>query len=169
MVVSWRCAGGPLMGRSLDGRDLMEIAFIGLGTMGAGIARNLIRDGFRLGVCDASPKALAAFEGLDCRRASSPREAAAGAQVVMTILPDSPQVEEVLLGPDGVCAAAAPGALVIDMSTIAAGASDRIAEAVLGRGLRFMDAPLGRTPRDAAAGTSLVIAGGDAADLEEAR
>lgn len=146
----------------------MEIALIGLGVMGSGLARNLIRGGFRLRVCDASTKALAAFEGLDCRRASSPGEAAAGAQVVMTMLPDSPQVETVLLGLNGACDVLEPGGLVIDMSTIAANASDRIGDAVTARGLRFIDAPIGRTPHDAAAGTSLIIAGGEPDDVAKA-
>ncbi len=146
----------------------MDVAFIGLGVMGSGIARNLINGGFKLRVFDISEKAVAPFRDLDCIVAASPREAAAGAQVVMSILPDVSHVKAALLGEDGACRGLGQGGLVIDMSTISASGSDAIAGRVRDLGDRFVDAPLGRTPRDAAAGTSLVIAGGDEADIQEA-
>jgi 4-hydroxybutyrate dehydrogenase/sulfolactaldehyde 3-reductase len=147
----------------------MELAFIGLGTMGGGMARNLVRSGFDVRVYDVSEKALAPFRGLHCRVAGSAREAADGADAVMCILPDVAHVESALLGPDGACRGLGKGGLVIDMSTISASGSDHICAAVRKLGFRFIDAPIGRTPRDAAAGTSLVIAGGDAGDIEAAK
>lgn len=147
----------------------MNIAFIGLGTMGAPMARNLLKGGHALAVFDVSERAVASFRNLACRVAASPRDAAQGAQAVMTMLPDSAHVREALLGPQGACASLAPGALVIEMSTIAASASLELAREVGRMGYRMIDAPVGRTPRDAAAGTLLVIAGGSAEDVAEAR
>jgi 4-hydroxybutyrate dehydrogenase / sulfolactaldehyde 3-reductase len=147
----------------------MNIAFIGLGTMGAPMARNLVRGGHALAVFDVAERAVAPFRSLACRVASSARDAAQGAQAVMTMLPDSAHVREGLLGPQGACASLAPGALVIEMSTIAASASLELARELERMGYRMIDAPVGRTPRDAAAGTLLVIAGGSAEDVAEAR
>lgn len=147
----------------------MDIAFIGLGTMGAPMARNLVRGGHALAVFDVAEGAVAPFRSLACRVATSPRDAAQGAQAVMTMLPDSAHVREALLGPQGACASLAPGALVIEMSTIAASASLELAGELERMGYRMVDAPVGRTPRDAAAGTLLVIAGGSAEDVAEAR
>jgi 4-hydroxybutyrate dehydrogenase/sulfolactaldehyde 3-reductase len=87
----------------------------------------------------------------------------------MCIVPDLAHVEAALLGAQGACAGLAQGALVIDMSTISATGSDHIAAEVRKRGFRFIDAPIGRTPDDAAAGTSLIIVGAAEADLEAAR
>lgn len=148
---------------------MMEVAFIGLGVMGRGMARNLIKAGFRLRVFDVSETALAPFRQLPCEVAGSAREAADGAQAVISILPDVAHVETALLGPDSACRGLARGGLVIDMSTISASGSDRICAEVRKLGFRFIDAPVGRTPRDAEAGTSLVIAGGRKADLDEAK
>lgn len=145
------------------------IAQIGLGVMGEGIARNLIAAGFKMRLCDISEKARQAFKSMDCSLHSSPMEAAKGADIVLTILPDWTHVQDALLGAEGATKALRQGAMVIDMSTIGASQSDLIANAVIEQGLRFMDVPLGRTPRDAHAGTLLIIAGGDEADLQEAR
>lgn len=147
----------------------MELAFIGLGVMGSGMARNLVASGFKVRVFDVSERALAPFRDLDCRIAGSAREAADGAEAVMCILPDVSHVEAALIGSDGACDGLSKGGLVIDMSTISASGSDRICAEVRKLGFRFIDAPIGRTPRDAAAGTSLVIAGGDANDIEAAK
>lgn len=145
------------------------IAQIGLGVMGEGIARNLIAAGFKMRLCDISEKARKAFEGMDCSLHSSPMEAAKGADIVLTILPDWTHVQDALLGAKGATKALEQGALVIDMSTIGASQSDLIANGVIAQGFRFMDVPLGRTPRDAHEGTLLIIVGGDEADLQEAR
>jgi 4-hydroxybutyrate dehydrogenase/sulfolactaldehyde 3-reductase len=147
----------------------MEVAFIGLGVMGSGMARNLIKGGHRVRVFDVSKPALDSFRNADCRIAASPQEAADAADAVMCMLPDSPHVREALLGPQGALCKLKPRGLVIDMSTISAHDSDGSRASVLERGFRFIDAPIGRTPRDAAAGTSLVIAGGLPEDIADAR
>lgn len=147
----------------------MKVAFLGLGTMGAPMARNLAKAGRELAVYDVSATAMEAFRGGVARLATSPRDAAQGADVVITMLPDSSHVREALLGPEGACRSLAKGRLVIEMSTIAASASLALGEELAAQGLRSIDAPVGRTPRDAAAGTLLVIAGGSDADIAEAR
>lgn len=149
---------------------ISDVAFVGLGVMGSAMAHNLIKKaGCSVRVFDVAEMALAPFRQLDCRVASSAREAAAGAQAVISMLPDVAHVETALLGPEGACATLAQGGLVIDMSTISASGSDGICAEVRKRGFRFIDAPVGRTPRDAAAGAALVIVGADKTDLEEAR
>ncbi len=145
------------------------IAFIGLGVMGTGMARNLARHGFPLAVYDTAPAAMARFADVDCRRADSPAAAARGAGIVMTMLPTSAHVRAALFGPEGAASALAPGALVVEMSTGDAIETDRIAAELAALGLRCIDAPVGRTPREAAEGRALLMVGADAADLAAAR
>lgn len=147
----------------------MKVAFLGLGTMGAPMAGRLIEAGHELAVFDVAAKARGRFLNRQCRVASSPGDAAMDANVVICMLPDSVQVREALLGPDGACDSLSTGRLIIDMSTVSASGSLALAADLSSRGFRMLDAPVGRTPRDAAAGTLLVIVGGATADLEEAR
>lgn len=147
----------------------MNIAFIGLGTMGGPMARNLIAAGHEVAVFDVASHALDPFRGMACRVASSPQDAAEAAAVAITMLPDSAEVRAALLGERGACKSLAKGRLVVEMSTIAASASMALGAELAQRGYRMVDAPVGRTPRDAEAGTLLIIAGGDDADIAEAR
>ncbi len=147
----------------------MKVAFLGLGTMGAPMARRLIEAGHELAVFDVVVAAQERFSTLRCRVATSPREAAEGASVVICMLPDSVHVREALLGSGGACESLSTGGLIIDMSTVSASASLALAADLNARGYRMLDAPVGRTPRDAAAGTLLVMVGGAAVDLEEAK
>ena len=147
----------------------MKAAFIGLGTMGGPMARNVAASFPDLAVYDVSEAALAPFHDLGCRIATSPAEAASESDIVMTMLPDSMHVRSTLFDGNGVCSVLKRGALVIDFSTISAAESMAMGDELVSRGFRFVDAPIGRTPRDAAAGTLLVIAGGDAADISRAK
>jgi 4-hydroxybutyrate dehydrogenase/sulfolactaldehyde 3-reductase len=147
----------------------VKTAFIGLGTMGGPMAINIGKRFRELAVYDVSQAALETFRTLGYRIASSPAEAAIEAEVVMTMLPDSMHVRSALFETGGACSRLKPGALVIDFSTISAVESAAIGDDLFARGFRFIDAPIGRTPRDAAAGTLLVIAGGDPADIERAK
>jgi 4-hydroxybutyrate dehydrogenase/sulfolactaldehyde 3-reductase len=147
----------------------MNVGFIGVGVMGAPMARNLARGGHAVAVHDASTDALDAFRDGACRVAGSAADAALGADVVMTMLPDSQHVRQALLGEDGACTSLAPGRLVVDMSTIGASASMLLGDELARRGYRSVDAPVGRTPRDAEAGRLLIIAGGEEGDIAEAR
>jgi 3-hydroxyisobutyrate dehydrogenase len=147
----------------------MRIGFIGTGTMGQPMVNNLVRKGFAVVAHDVVPAALDAAVRLGAARAGSPAEVAKQAEVVVTMLPSSPHVEAVYLGPGGVLEGIAPGRLCIDMSTIEPGVSRRVAEALRGKGARFLDAPVsGGVPR-AEDGTLAIMVGGEPGDVEEAR
>lgn len=145
-----------------------SIAFIGAGVMGEPMARNLARAGFRLAVFDRIDAALRKLADTSCRLASSAEDAARDADVVITMLPTTRDVRGALLV-DGAARSMRASGLVVDMSTGDAIESDALAAELRAMGLRHLDAPVGRTPRDALAGTLLVMAGGDAADVAAAR
>lgn len=145
-----------------------SVAFIGLGVMGAPMARNLARAGFGLAVFDRFDAATQRLADAPCRRATSPADAARDADVVITMLPTTREVREVLLA-GGAASAMRAGGLVIDMSTGDAAETDALAAHLRGLGLRHLDAPVGRSPREAVSGKLLVMAGGDAADVAAAR
>ncbi|MEZ5908274.1 MAG: NAD(P)-binding domain-containing protein [Hyphomicrobiaceae bacterium] len=148
---------------------MAEIAFIGLGVMGGAMARHLVDKGHDVAVYDIAPGARDGFRNLKCRVAESPADAAAGARVLMTMLPEGAHVRSVLFGENGAARTLAANALVIEMSTIDALTSLAIAADLAAMGLRMIDAPVGRTPEHARAGKLLVMAGGSDADLAEAR
>jgi 4-hydroxybutyrate dehydrogenase/sulfolactaldehyde 3-reductase len=146
-----------------------RVAFIGLGAMGGPMARNLIAGGHDVAVFDVARAAVASFEDAACRRGASAADAATDADFVITMLPTAADVRAALLDAGGACEALAEGALVIDMSTVGAGDSMALAADLAGRGLRMIDAPVGRGPLQAEKGTLLVMAGGAAADVDAAR
>jgi 3-hydroxyisobutyrate dehydrogenase len=152
-----------------------RVTFIGLGTMGQGMARNLAKAGFPLTVATHTPgkadgfaRALAAA-GRDVRAASTPAAAAEGADVVVSCVPDAPEVESVHLGASGTAAGARRGAIVIDCSTIAPEAARKIAARLLEKGIDFLDAPVSGGQKGAIEGTLTFFIGGDAAAVERAR
>ena len=142
-----------------------KILIIGLGIMGAPMARNIIQSGFDVNVCDAQQDVLNDFEGLVHAKSTKPSQVACHRNVIITILPNSDVVEMVLLGKDGALETAEPNSLVVDMSTGSYIKTMEIAELVNKRGHRFVDAPIGRTPREAISGELLVMAGGQADDI----
>jgi 3-hydroxyisobutyrate dehydrogenase-like beta-hydroxyacid dehydrogenase len=147
-----------------------HVGMVGIGLMGHGIASNLVKHGHALAVLDHPGN-----QPLDALTASGtvvlPRaaEVAARADVVILVLTGSPQVEAVLTGPGGVLEGLRPGAVVIDCSTAIPSSSLRMAQAVQAAGGRFLDAPMTRTPKEAAEGRLNLLVGGDAALLEECR
>jgi len=145
------------------------IAFIGLGTMGGPMAANLVKAGYRVQGYDVEPSRLNAHAAVGGVACSSLAEACATAKIAITMLPKDAHVRSVLLGDEGLMTHLQPNALVIEMSTISPETSMQVAAALNARGLRMLDAPVGRTPRDAEAGTLLMLVGGDVADLEQAR
>lgn len=148
---------------------MTNIAFIGLGNMGGPMAQNLLKAGHALQAHDLAPAALDAARAAGAAVAADPAEAVSGAEVVVSMLPASRHVESLYLGADGLLAQIAPGALVIDCSTIAPASSRKLAEAAQARGLQFIDAPVSGGTAGAAAGTLTFIVGGEAAALERAR
>ena len=139
----------------------MTVGFIGLGNMGKPMASNLCRKGFALAVYDINAEAMRTLTGLGARAATSAGAAAAGADVVFTMLPDSGVVERVIAGPDGVIANARSGQTLVDMSTIDPLVTDRLAAAAETKGLGFVDAPVGRLASHAERGESLFMVGAD--------
>ena len=145
------------------------IAFIGLGTMGGPMARNILRGGFAVRGFDIASGAVEALTSAGGTAGSSPADAARGADVVVTMLPNGPHVEEAVFGPDGIAETIAPGTLYIDMSTIAPATTDAIARRLAERGIRMLDAPVGRQQQHAVEGKLLIMVGGEVEDLERAR
>src|SRR5436190_12315206 len=145
------------------------VGFIGLGVMGASMARRLLQAGHRIPVYNRTAARCQPLVAEGARAASSPREAAAGNAVVISVVTDSPDVEEVLLGPAGAALGAAPGTLFIDMSTIAPEAARKVGAALAARGHRFLDAPVTGGDVGAREGTLSILVGGEAAVLEKAR
>ncbi|HBE9080394.1 MULTISPECIES: sulfolactaldehyde 3-reductase [Serratia] len=147
---------------------MAQIAFIGLGQMGAPMASNLIKQGHRLNVFDISPVAVSALVAQGAKAAANPAQAALDAEFVITMLPNGELVHEVLFGAEGVCCTLSPAALVMDMSTIHPLQTDRLIAQMQARGFSLMDAPVGRTSDHAQAGTLLILAGGTAEQVERA-
>lgn len=146
-----------------------KIGFIGLGAMGRPMASNLARKGFPLVVHDARREPVEALMALGAAPANGAAGIAQAADIVVTMLPDSPDVEAVVLGAGGVLENARPGALLLDMSTVDPATSDRLAAAAAAKGVGFVDAPVGRLVTHAEQGTSLFMVGGSAADVARAR
>lgn len=138
----------------------MNIAFIGLGTMGAPMARNLLGAGFGLSVHNRSREKEEPLAALGARRAESPRAAAEGADVVITNVSDTPDVEAVVLGEHGAMHGMKPGSVLVDVSTISPGATRRIAEALAERGVEMLDAPVSGGSEGAEKGTLSIMVGG---------
>jgi 3-hydroxyisobutyrate dehydrogenase len=148
----------------------VNIGFIGLGTMGAPMARRLLDAGHRVAVHNRTRAREEALAELGARRADTPADAAAGADLVVTMVADTPDVEGVVFGPDGVSASISADALLVDMSTIAPGATRAFAERLAREsGAGWLDAPVSGGSEGAVRGTLSIMVGGAAADLERAR
>jgi 2-hydroxy-3-oxopropionate reductase len=137
-----------------------RVGFIGLGIMGAPMARHLLAVGFPLTVHSRSPAPVDALVEAGAVGASSPAELARASDLIVTMLPDTPDVEHVLLGDDGVIAGAAAGSLVIDMSTIDPGPTRAIAGQLATRDVEMLDAPVSGGERGAVDATLSIMVGG---------
>ena len=146
-----------------------RIGFIGLGTMGQPMASNLLRAGHALRVFDLDPSRIEQLEAAGAERATSARDAAAEADVVISMLPEPRHVLDAMLGPNGAVQGLRPGATVIDMSTIDPGTTRRVAEAVSERGCSMLDAPVSGSSIGARDATLTIMVGGDADVLEAQR
>ena len=147
----------------------MRVGLIGVGTMGAHMARHLLDRGHELHVNDVRPQSCAPLVELGATLADTPAELAARSEVVLTSLPGPAQVEEVSLGADGVLAGATDGTIHLDLSTNAWSTVMRISEAYQGSGVAVLDAPVSGGPKGAASGKLAVWVGGDEAAFERAR
>ena len=136
------------------------VGFIGLGIMGKPMALNLLRAGHPLVVHSRSAGPVDELVAAGATRAPSPSDVAAAAQLVVTMLPDTPDVEQVLLGGSGVASGVAVGALVIDMSTIDPIATRRFAETLAEKGVAFLDAPVSGGEKGAIEASLSIMVGG---------
>ncbi len=140
----------------------MNVGFIGLGIMGRPMAKNLIKAGYKLTVYDKFAKAaVEELVGAGAKSASSNKEVAASSDVVITMLPNSPHVKEAVLGKDGVLEGAKSGLILVDMSSIAPGASQEICAAVKEKGVVMIDAPVSGGEPKAIDGSLAIMVGGD--------
>ena len=145
------------------------VGFIGLGIMGKPMAKNLIEAGHELVVYNRTPKKAEELAGAGAVVAASPREVAEQSDVVVTMLPDSPQVEEVLFGEEGVLEGVKEGALIVDMSTISPVITEELAARAKEKGASMLDAPVSGGDVGAIEGTLSIMVGGSDGDFQRAR
>jgi 3-hydroxyisobutyrate dehydrogenase-like beta-hydroxyacid dehydrogenase len=141
---------------------MMDIGFIGLGTMGKPMARNLLRNGHRLIVADTQRSAVDELTAEGATGARMPKDVAAQSEIVITMLPDAPDVERVALGADGIAAGIRPGSVYIDMSTIDPQTTRKVGAAIAQRNAAMIDCPVGKTADAAVSGTLTLMVGGPA-------
>lgn len=145
-------------------QELPRIGLVGLGIMGRPMARNLLKAGYELVVHDINRDAVRELESEGARGGSSSREVAAATDVLITVLPDSLEVQQVYLGDDGAFVATRPGWLAIDMSSISPRVARELAARAEAAGATMLDAPVSGGDKGAIAGTlSIMVDGSDAA------
>lgn len=145
-----------------------RIGFIGLGIMGRGMAANLLKAGFPLTVWNRTAERMAPLTEQGAQTAASPAGVAAGSDIIITCVSDTPDVEAVILGSQGLIHGVRPGSLVVDCSTISPAATREIAAALAERGVDMLDAPVSGGSEGAAKGTLSIMVGGKAEALERA-
>jgi len=145
-----------------------RIGFVGLGIMGRGMARNLLQAGFSVRVWNRTTIRTEALAQAGATVGSSPADVAAHSDITITCVSDTPDVQAVILGENGVIHGAQAGSLVIDMSTISPQATIEIAKQLNAVGVQMLDAPISGGSEGAANGTLSIMVGGDAADVERA-
>jgi len=144
-----------------------RIGFIGLGRMGRGMAMNMQRKGFDLIVYDVNPDPVKDLVEIGAVAATGVSDVANNAEVIFTVLPSHVEVEQVVIGPGtSILANAAPGTIVVDLSTILPGSTDKMAEMLNDAGMRLVDSPIGRLASHADAGESLFMVGGTDEDFQ---
>lgn len=141
---------------------MLKVGYIGLGLMGKSIARNILKAGFPLVVHNRSQAAVDELVAEGAARANSPKEVAEQVDIVFTNLPDSPDVEEVVLGENGIMEGAHEGLIYVDNSTIKPASARRIAERLAEKGVYALDAPVSGGDIGARDGTLTIMVGGDA-------
>ena len=141
----------------------MKIGFVGLGIMGKPMAKNLRAAGYELVVNDIAAGPVDELVAAGAARAGSAREVAEQTDCVITMLPNSPEVEQVILGENGVLEGVRDGSIVVDMSSIAPLVSQRVGEKLKAKGAEFLDAPVSGGEPKAVDGTLAIMVGGDEA------
>ena len=149
--------------------EKQSIGFIGLGVMGKPMARNLMKAGYRLTVCDIADDPVRELVAEGAAAGKYPADVAGNSTIVFTMLPNSPQVKEVILGENGVLEGADPGTIVVDMSSIAPGVAKEVHEACSGKGVHMLDAPVSGGEPKAIDGTLSIMVGGPAEIFNRAK
>jgi len=147
---------------------MTQIGFIGLGIMGRGMTNNLLKAGHKVTVWNRTTARMDEFAAAGAQTASSPAELAAQCDVVLICVSDTPDVEAVLFGENGVSAGVKPGALVVDHSTISPQKTVEMAKRLNAQGVAYLDAPVSGGSEGAAKGILSIMVGGEAADFERA-
>ncbi len=147
----------------------MKVGFIGLGTMGAAMAARLVAAGHQVTVHNRTREREGPLADLGAERGATPAEAARGAEAVVVIVSDTPDVEAVVFGPHGALEGLEPGAVLVDMSTIAPDATRSFAARAAEGGVRWLDAPVSGGSEGARQGTLSIMVGGDEEDLDRVR
>ena len=147
----------------------MKIGYAGMGIMGRGMAANLLQAGYDVTVWNRTPERTDELAAAGAVVAASPAELAAACDIIMICVSDTPDVEEVTLGEDGLIQGLGPGKLVVDHSTISASATQRLAAAVQEVGAEWVDAPVSGGSEGAVNGTLAIMVGGSAENFERAR
>jgi 2-hydroxy-3-oxopropionate reductase len=144
------------------------IGFIGLGIMGRPMARNLLKAGYSLAVHSRSRGPVDEIAGAGAKVGTSPRDVAAQCDVLITMLPNSPDVEQVVLGRDGVIEGARPGMILLEMSTISPLVSQKVGAALAAKSVKMLDAPVSGGEKGAIDGALSIMVGGDKAVFDKA-
>lgn len=147
----------------------MKVAFIGLGIMGRPMAKNLLKAGYDLNVFDLNKSAVEELAACGAKGCGTTEETVKDCEIIITMLPNSPHVKSVVLGDGGVAQYAKRGSLLVDMSSIAPGASKEIQKSIAEKGIRMLDAPVSGGEPKAVDGTLAIMVGGEQADFEEAK
>jgi len=146
---------------------LKRVGFIGLGLMGSGMSMNILKAGYPLTVWNRTRSKMKPLIDAGAKGAESPKEVAEKSDIIIDIVTDSPDVEAVLLGPNGVIHGAKSGTIILDMSTISPAVTRKINEELSKKGVHMMDAPVSGGAIGARDGTLSIMVGGDADDFQE--
>ncbi|MBX3011503.1 MAG: NAD(P)-dependent oxidoreductase [Caldilineaceae bacterium] len=146
-----------------------RVGYIGLGIMGQGMARNLLKAGFTLSVWNRTASKAEALAAEGATACATPAEVAAASDIIVICVSDTPDVEAVVLGENGIVHGVKAGALVIDCSTISPQATQEIAAKLAAKGVQMLDAPVSGGSEGAAKGTLSIMVGGAAEDFERAK
>lgn len=149
----------------------MQIGFIGIGVMGRPMALNLLKAGHHVTIFARHPEKAEVQEVLQAgaKQAPSPRAVAMASDMVITMLPNSPEVEDVVTGEQGILAGARKGLIIVDMSTIAPATSRKLGEIAAAKGVHLLDAPVSGGSQGAVNGTLTIMVGGEREVFEQAR
>ncbi len=148
---------------------MKKIGFIGLGVMGKPMAKNLIKAGYQLVVCDIVPAAVAELVSVGAVSAPTAKDLASRSDIVITMLPNSPEVKQVILGENGVIEGLRAGSIVVDMSSISPLMSQEVAKKLSAMKVPMLDAPVSGGEPKAISGTLAIMVGGPSATFEEVK